>query len=135
MKILIRSFGLTVMGVYVCLMLFYVYDLNIRYDELNRISTIAMANTQILMQENIEDKYFGTSNARVNIDDNDTYLNIYKENLNKLVSTNSDYEVSDYYADYNSGLLYVLVRCKYKSLTGNYRYIDRKLINFIDVLV
>ena len=133
MKIMIRVMGLTVIGLCICFILMHILDLNIRLDELNKISSLAMSNTQIVMQENIEDRLYGTANARMNIASNSQYLDLYKENLDKLVSSDSVYEISDHQADCLRGLLYVKVDCTYRTLTGASRTLSRKLLNIIDI--
>lgn len=133
MRIMVRMMELSIIGFCTCLMLMHIFDLNVRLDELNKISSLAMSNTQIVVQENIEDRLYGTDNARLRIDSNDKYISLYKENLSKLISTDSTYEVSDYLADHERGLLYVKVDCSYKTLNGNTKTLSRKLLNIIDV--
>lgn len=134
MRIIIRIFSLTIIGLLISIMLIHCLDLNIRIDELNKTSSLAMSNTQILIQEIIEDRLYGTNNARRNINSNEEYLNIYKDNLFKLINTNSDYEIVDYYADYLRGLLYVNINCKYHTVTGKEKILNKRLLNIIDVV-
>ena len=48
MKVLVRAMSLTVIGLCVCLILMHLLDYNVRLDELNKASHLAMANTQLL---------------------------------------------------------------------------------------
>lgn len=133
MRILIRSVGLTVIGLCVCVMLMHLLDLNIRFDELDKASHLAMTNTQIVMQENIEDIYYKTNNARLKIDTNEDYLNLYKENFNILVNSDGTYSV-DGYCDVYKGLMCVNVSHEYKNFLGQNKTINKSLINLIDVV-
>lgn len=110
------------------------FDLITRSDELNKITSLAMSNTQIVMMENIEDAYFNTNNARRTIDSDIDYINLYKDNLEKLISTNSSYSIKDYYADARKGLLYVNIECSFKTIKGDYKTLNKKLLNIIDVI-
>ena len=134
MRIIIRIFSLTIIGLLISIMLIHCLDLNIRIDELNKTSSLAMSNTQILVQEILEDRLYGTNNVRRNINSNEEYLNIYKDNLFKLINTNSDYEIIDYYADYLRGLLYVNINCKYHTVMGKEKILNKRLLNIIDVV-
>lgn len=133
MRIIVRSMGLTVIGLCVCLMLMHLLDLNIRYDELDKASHMAMTNTQIVMQENIEDIYYKTNNARLKIDTNEDYLNLYKENFNILVNSDGEFNI-DGYCDVYKGLMCVSVSHKYKNFLGQDKILNKKLINVIDVV-
>ena len=132
MKIIVRVMGLAVIGLCISLMLMHSFDINIRYDELNKISSIAMANTQLVMMENIEDIYYNTNNAR-KINNDIEYINTYKNNLNQLITTNSKYTIKDYIADSRKGLLYVNVECSFTTLKGETKTINKKLLNIVDV--
>lgn len=134
MKIIIRIFGLIVVGIVSTLIIMQSFEMNIYYDELVKISSLAMANTQIVMAENIEDKYHGTQNSRILISNNDEYINLYRDNLNKLINTNAKYTISDHYADYQKGLLYVKVQCEYRTINGKKKMYQNKLLNIIDVV-
>lgn len=134
MKIIIRIFGLIVVGIVSTLIIMQSFEMNIYYDELVKISSLAMANTQIVIAENIEDKYHGTQNSRILISNNDEYINLYRDNLNKLINTNAKYTISDYYADYQKGLLYVKVQCEYRTINGKKKMYQNKLLNIIDVV-
>mgnify|MGYP004507120567 CR=1 FL=1 len=134
MKILIRSIAISAIGVSICLMLMHILDLNIRYDELNKASHLAMTNTQIVMQENIEDIYYGTNNSRKKISTNKEYLNDFKENFLTLVNSDGTYLI-DGYSDVYKGLLCVDIKHQYKNFLGQDKTIRKKLINVIDVVI
>lgn len=130
---MVRTIALTTIGICVCLMLMHLLDLNNRIDEIDKASHIAMTNTQILMQENIEDYYYGTENRRVNITSAEQYLNIFKENFEPLISSDGDFNISGL-ADPYRGLLYVNINYKYKNFLGKEKALNKKMINIIDVI-
>lgn len=134
MRIMVRIMGLTIIGLCVSMMLMHSLELNIRYDELDKITSLAMSNTQLVMMENIEDIYYGTDNSRRHINDDFEYINLYKENMNLLISTNSDYVINDYIADARKGLLYVDVSCSFKTVKGDIKTFNKKLLNVVDVI-
>ena len=134
MRIMVRIMGLTIIGLCVSMMLMHSLELNIRYDELDKITSLAMSNTQLVMMENIEDIYYGTDNSRRHINDDLEYINLYKENMNLLISTNSDYVINDYIADARKGLLYVDVSCSFKTVKGDIKTFNKKLLNVVDVI-
>lgn len=134
MRIVVRIFGLTIIGVLVSITIIHTFSINIHLDELEKISSLAMSNTQIVMQETVEDRLFGTNNARRKIESDEEYIALYKDNLNKLISTESEYRIADYYVDYYKGLIYVDVICEYKTLFKETKYLEKKLINIIDVI-
>lgn len=131
MKILVRIMGLTIIGLCISFMLMHSFELIIRLDELNKITSLAMSNTQLVMMENIEDIYYRTDNAR-KISNDMEYIDLYKENLNKLISTNSVYTIKDYEADSRKGLLYVDVECSFKTIKGDIKTFNKKLLNIVD---
>lgn len=133
MKIFVRTIGISVIGFCIILILMHLLDLNIRYDELNKASHIAMTNTQIIMQENIEDIYYNTNNRRLDINTNDEYLNLFKENFDILIDSDGTYSI-DGYSDVLKGLLYININYKYKNFLGREKSLNKKLINVIDVV-
>ena len=134
MKIIVRIMGLTVIGLCISICLMHSFDIMIRYDELIKASSLAMSNTQLVMMENIEDAYYGTSNARRVINDDLDYISLFKENFNILTSTNSKYTIKEYVADARKGLLYVDIDCCFKTIKGDYKTLNKKLINIVDVV-
>lgn len=133
MKLFIRISGIITMGMCICLILMNLLDLNIRKDEVDKISRLAMNSTQIIMQENIEDAYYGTNNARLKINSSEEYENIYKENLLKLQTTDGIYNLS-FKSDPNKGILAVYINYVYTNFLGNESSINKNLINIIDVV-
>lgn len=132
MRIFVRISGLTVIGLCIIMILMSLLDLNIRKDEVDKISAIAMSNTQIVMQENIEDRYFGTSNARTLIASKYTYDKLYRTNLAKLQTTDGVYKLS-ITSDYLKGLMSVTINYEYKNFLGQTKTIHKKLTNIIEV--
>ena len=133
MKVLVRAMSLTVIGLCVCLILMHLLDYNVRLDELNKASHLAMANTQIVMQENIEDIYYNTNNSRMKIGSNEEYLKLFKDNFMILVNSDGTYSISGY-SDVYKGLLWVNISHKYKNFLGQDKTITKKMINVIDVV-
>lgn len=134
MKLFIRTIAITTIGMCVCFILMHLLDLTIRKDEIDKISRIAMNNTQIIMQENIEDKYYGTSNARKVISSNKEYENLYMENLKILQTTNGKYDVK-FVSDYSKGMLSVDINYIYTNFLKEEKIINKKLTNIIDVVI
>ena len=85
-------------------------------------------------KDDIEDAYYGTSNARRVINDDLDYISLFKENFNILTSTNSKYTIKEYVADARKGLLYVDIDCCFKTIKGDYKTLNKKLINIVDVV-
>ena len=133
MKVLVRAMSLTVIGLCVCLILMHLLDYNVRLDELNKASHLAMANTQIVMQENIEDIYYNTNNSRMKIGSNEEYLKLFKDNFMILVNSDGTYSISGY-SDVYKGLLCVIISHEYKNFLGQVKTITKKMINVIDVV-
>jgi len=135
MKIMVRIMGLTVVGLCISLMLMHSFDLMIRIDELEKASQIAMSNTQLVVMENIEDSYYKTNNVRQVINSDEAYIQMYKENLNKLKTSNGEFDVVDYKADIRKGLLYVDIDYTFNTINGNKKTINKKLLNIVDVVI
>lgn len=133
MRILIRSFSLMIMGMIISIMLMHCFDLTIRVDELDRVARQAMNQTQMVMLENIEDYYYKTNNARVNVTSEEDYLNMYCSNLNTLKTSNGNYVVDGYF-DPLKGLAYVDINYSYKNFLGQEKILNKKLLNIIDVV-
>ena len=134
MKITIRVIGFTFIASCVCLMLMHIFDLNVRLDELNKVSELAISNTQIVMAENIEDYYYGTNNRRLKIESSEDYLNLFKHNLEMLKTSDGIYEVDGYF-DPLKGLLCVDINYRYKYFLGNEKCLNKRLINIVDVVI
>ena len=134
MKITIRAIGFSFIGVCICLMLMHIFDLNVRLDELNKISELATANTQIVMAENIEDYYYGTDNKRLKIESSEQYLDLYRQNLEILKTSDGEYEIDGYF-DPLKGLLCVDITYRYNNFLGKEKCLNKRLINIIDVVI
>ncbi len=135
MRILVRIMGLSLIGLGVLLMLLHLSDLNVYHDELHDIAALAMKQTQLLMMENIEDRYYGTSNARLKINDNESYLQLYKDSLYRLKKSDAEYEVEVLAIDYEKGLLCLKIDCNFILLNGTNKNLSYKLLNIIDVKI
>ena len=133
MRIMVRIMGLTIIGLCVSIMLMHSFDLMIRYDELVKATSLAMSNTQLVMMENIEDIYYKTNNARRKIENDIEYIDLFQENLNLLISTNSSFEIKEWLADARKGLLYVDVVCRFKTIKGDIKTFEKKLLNVVNV--
>ena len=134
MKITIRAIGFSFIGVCICLMLMHIFDLNVRLDELNKISELATANTQIVMAENIEDYYYGTDNKRLKIESSEQYLDLYRQNLEILKTSDGEYEIDGYF-DPLKGLLCVDITYRYSNFLGKEKCLNKRLINIVDVVI
>lgn len=134
MKLIIRVIGFTTIGMCISLILINLFDINIRKYEVDEISRSAMNSTQIIMLENIENEYYGTSNAREIIDSNKKYEDLYLENLSILQTSNGKYNVS-FISDYTKGLLSVNIDYEYINFLGETKVINKKLTNIIDVVL
>ena len=114
-------------------------QLTIREDELNIIASEAISTTQVSAREQIEDKLYGTNNARCKADDscyksNDDYLDDLKRNLKALITTKSIYEIDVYGVDYEKGLLDVEIKCKYTQTNGKIKTLSVRKTSIIDVV-
>lgn len=133
MKILIRTLGLTIIGIFISITLMHLIDKTIRVDELNKLAYIATTNTQIVMMENIEDIVYGTDNKRLTITSNEEYLDIFKDNFEIGVTSDTTYEINDLACDYATGLLNVEIIGKYKNIFNEDKTITKKVLNIVDV--
>ena len=134
MKIVTRIFGLSIILIlsYMIAMEFTGYY--VRRNELNTCITTAMTSTQIIMQENIEDEYFGTENARKVIDSNETYVEEFGNNFYVLPTTNTDYHIDILAVDYTKGLLHVKITGTFTMLNGQRKSFSAEKTSIIDVL-
>ena len=65
MRILIKLFGYTLVGLLVLACTLQFVSTNTRRDELHKAATNAMTQTQTVMAEQIEDREYGTHAARL----------------------------------------------------------------------
>lgn len=135
MRLLFRIFGLSIVGLIFTVMFIELISYNIRFDELSRISSLAMTNTQILAEEAIEDEYYLTNNARVQFMSDDEYVNCYIDNLKSLITSKSKYSVEVMGVDHKRGLLDLMIYAKYKRLDGSIKVIKTRKTSVIDVLL
>lgn len=133
MRIMVRIFSFTIMGLCIVLMLMHGFDMTIRYDEVDRISRMAMDQTQMVILENIEDHYYKTNNARKIVTSSDDYLKMFNDNLNTLKSSDGTYSVDGYF-DPLKGIAYVNINYSYLNFLGETKTINKKLVNIIDVV-
>ena len=134
MKIVTRIFGLSIILIlsYMIAMEFTGYY--VRRNELNTCIKTAMTSTQIIMQENIEDEYFGTENARKVIDSNEAYVEEFGNNFYVLPTTNTDYHIDILAVDYTKGLLHVKITGTFTMLNGQQKSFSAEKTSIIDVL-
>ena len=134
MKIVARIFGLSIILIlsYMIAMEFTGYY--VRRNELNTCIKTAMTSTQIIMQENIEDEYFGTENARKVIDSNEAYVEEFGNNFYVLPTTNTDYYIDILAVDYTKGLLHVKITGTFTMLNGQQKSFSAEKTSIIDVL-
>lgn len=134
MKIVTRIFGLSIILIlsYMIVMEFTGYS--VRRNELNTCITTAMTSTQIVMQENIEDEYFGTDNARKAIDSNEAYVEEFGNNFYVLPTTDTDYHIDILAVDYTKGLLHVRITGTFTMLNGQQKTFSAEKISIVDVL-
>ena len=107
---------------------------NIRRGELNTAISTAMSSTQIIIQEQIEDREYGTNNRRKTISSNDEYVEEFVTNFEKLITTDTDYKVRVYGVDYEKGLLDVGVVGSFKMLNGETKTFESRKTSIIEVL-
>ena len=134
MRTLFKIFGLSVSILIFVVIAMQYTDFSVRRDELDSMITTAMTSTQIVMQENIEDKEFGTENRRKTIDSNEAYVEEFANNFYVLASTNTDYEIEVYAVDYEKGLLSVGVKGSFKMLNGQTKTIYSRKTSIVDVI-
>ena len=134
MKLLVRFMGLGLIGIVLIAMMFEMVSLNIREDELNTIVSMAISNTQLVMQEIIEDELYQTTNARMILDD-EKYFELFMDNLDTLISTDSVYEARLLAIDYTKGLIDVEVDLKYRSIDGSLKVLSTRKTSIVDVLM
>ena len=134
MKLLVRFMGLGLIGIVLIAMMFEMVSLNIREDELNTIVSMAISNTQLVMQEIIEDELYQTTNARMILDD-EKYFELFMDNLDTLISTDSVYEVRLLAIDHTKGLIDVEVDLKYRGIDGSLKVLSTRKTSIVDVLM
>lgn len=124
MKILIRIFGVTIVGLIVSLGILYLTNTNTIINELNDASSLAMKQTQNKMMDKIIKEYdFVDNNIFSDID----YDDYYKKCFFDTVNDKDLYEVN-VEADVNKGIIYAEIS------VPAYRLIPiKRLLNIVDI--
>lgn len=135
MKIIARLIGFTVIGLVFLAVFMELMQFNVRMNELNQVSSTAMNQTQIVMREQIEDRFFNYTNARETFNSNDDYVQYFENCLKKLISSDSKYSYTVYGVDYTKGILSVGVDCTYKKISGEEKTIHTRKTSIVDVLI
>lgn len=118
MRILIKLFGYTFVGVLVLTCGLQFVSTNTRTDEMETAATIAMSQTQTVMAEQIEDRRFGTNIAREHWTSEDEYFDYFVDSFQIQLTTDSKCAIDLLNADLEKGVLDVNVTCSYKRLDG-----------------
>ena len=134
MRILTRLFGLGVVLIVVIMLFGQMMMFNIRRGELNSAISTAMSSTQIVMQEQIEDKEYGTNTRRKTISSNDEYIDEFIENFEKLITTDTVYKIRVYGVDYEKGLLDIGVEGSFKMLNGETKTFNSRKTSIVEIL-
>lgn len=134
MKLLVRFMGLGLITLVFIGMMLEMVALNVRADELNTITSMAISNTQIVMQEIIEDELYQTNNARMMLDD-EKYFELFIDNLNTLISTDSIYDVKLLAIDCTKGLIDVEVDLTYQRIDGSLKTLSVRKTSIVDILI
>lgn len=132
---IIRCFGMSMILIVSMMIFMQMMIFNVRRDELVNCISIAMSNTQIIIQEQIEDQIYGTNTKRKTISSNKEYLEEYTKNFYKLVTSDSDFKIKVYGIDYMKGLLDIEIESSFKMLNGDVKTIKSRKTSIIDVLV
>ena len=100
MKVMTRIMGLAVAGIIAMMAMLQLINVDIRRDEMETITTLAMNQTQTIAEEYIADDLYGTSNARKRFTSNEEYFQDYVNNFQKMVTSDCVYQVDLMYADF-----------------------------------
>ena len=134
MRIVCRCFGISMILIMSVLLFLQMMDFNVRRDELTSCISTAMSNTQIIMQEQIEDQINGTNTRRKTISSNEEYLEEYANNFNKLVTSNSDFDIHVYGIDYTKGFLDIEITSSFTMFNGKTKTITSRKTGIVEVL-
>lgn len=118
MRILIKLFGYTFVGLMTLICGLQFVSTNTRLDEMETAATIAMSQTQTVMAEQIEDRRYGTNIAREHWTSEDEYFDYFVDSFQVQLTTNSKCSIDLMNVSLDKGLLDVKVTCKYKRLDG-----------------
>lgn len=134
MRILSRLLGLGIVFIVIVMLFSQMMMFNIRRGELNTAISTAMSSTQVVMQEQIEDRQFGTNTRRKTILSNDEYIQEFITNFEKLVNTDTTYKIKVYGVDYEKGLLDIGVDGTFKMLNGDTKTFSSRKTSIVEVL-
>lgn len=134
MRILSRILGLTAVGLFAVLICLQLINVDVRRDEMETISTLAMTQTQTIMEEQIADEIYGFNNNRKTIASNDEYFQEYVKNFQKLITSDCQYQLELMDADYEKGLLDVNVVCRYRNLAGQEKTMSLRKTNIVEAV-
>ena len=134
MKVMTRIMGLAVAGFIAMIAMLQLINVDIRRDEMETITTLAMNQTQTIAEEYIADELYGTNNARKKFTSNDEYFQDYVNNFQKLVTSDCVYQIDLMYADYEKGLLDVNVTCEYKNILGQEASMSERKTSIIETV-
>lgn len=134
MKMLNRILGLTIAGLFCMLIVLQLINVDVRRDEMNTILTLAMTQTQTILEEQVQDDIYGTSTSRKRISSNEEYFQEFVTNFQKLITTNSNYQLELLDADYEKGLLDVNVICRYRNIMGQDKTMEVRKTSIIEAI-
>ena len=95
MKLLVRMFVMSLLFIVSSLTILDMVGHNDHLAELNTTISMAMTQTQLLKEENIQDQMYGTEISRVDLSDATTYRNQYIEHFSKLIGAEPVYLSND----------------------------------------
>lgn len=124
MKLLVRTLGITIIGIIVSIGMIYLINTNIIINELNECSSLAMVQTQKSIVQSIKDKLDLIEN---NDFDNNKYKEYYKDHFLTFVNNSSIYDI---FVDCNidKGIIYAEITVpRYKLIP------TKKLLSIIDI--
>lgn len=133
MKTLVKAFRHSVIILFTWAMMMEIGAYHIRSNELNQALQLAMTSTQTVAKENVADARYGTHAARKVFHNNDEYLQDFKNQFTKAITSNSSFTIKVYGIDYTTGLLDIGVDAKYKTWTGT-QVISTRKANIVDVI-
>ncbi|MBP3398934.1 MAG: InlB B-repeat-containing protein [Erysipelotrichaceae bacterium] len=134
MKIMTRIMGLAVAGFIAMMAMLQLINVDIRRDEMETITTLAMNQTQTIAEEYIADDLYETNNARKRFTSNEEYFQDYVNNFQKLVTSDCVYQIDLMYADYEKGILDVNVTCEYKNIIGQEASMSERKTSIIETV-
>lgn len=116
MRILIKLFGYTLVGLLTLICGLQFVSTNTRLDEMETAATIAMSQTQTVMAEQIEDRRYGTNIAREHWTSEDEYFDYFVDSFQIQLTTDSKCSIDLLNASLEKGVLDVKITCTYNRL-------------------